>query len=296
MSDSDDFDNDDVLPTPIWNESEKTFFCTACTWEVVDGECCQCGLKHAWEEDSQRKLRHSSRQGFTPSRNNPVCVLTPKEYGDSIPMGYTPELYWALRQRGVSELESLPRTQSSTRRGNPNGTDFIESLIEDAVFYPCQEPESRRMYEAWETVMKSGVWLTRPRGSATQEENDWTSDQEDEHEWEDWVASAGEAGLAQDLALETGASLLPKPFMNDYHAESEYEESDTDEDQLVEGIEQVNLESSDEEVDELEDEEAAIQLLPDTIWEPSSGDEEDTTSDWTTEESEWEGSADSDAE
>ncbi|PPR08283.1 hypothetical protein CVT24_001123 [Panaeolus cyanescens] len=344
------------LPTPIWNEAEKTFFCVECTWEVVDGECCKCGLEHAWNEtpemiqnaiENENCIVHPDRD-LHPRGTTPIRELTPDELNDTPPKGYTPELYWALLQRGVSDCMCYHYRIKYTYQGgiwvefdpssrlykemlhpyfhnglkwrvylgrqlrladdDPDGTLFIENLIEDAVFFPYRGDQSRRGYEVWETVMKSGVWVTRPKSSATKEEDEWNSDQDSDFDIADYNAAQDEAAILEDKDLKTGASRLSKPFMNKYLPDSDYGSSDEgEEDELESKAQQMTLddqqpagtntadpqetgeqqpseeetESSDEEIDELDlEDEAAIQLFPDIVWEPESGDDEDRTSDW----------------
>ena len=57
-SEDDEENGIDTRPMPIVvsDTDGVVYFCTACTHEVVDGECTgiYCGLKHQWEEVSPR--------------------------------------------------------------------------------------------------------------------------------------------------------------------------------------------------------------------------------------------------
>lgn len=115
-----------------------------------------------------------------------------------------------------------------------DGSEFIEDLLEDAVFFPMRSSYNTRIHERWETVEESpGIWFTRPmndleepvygprKDGVNSPVEDWRSD--DEALWEERDLE----NEAQDAALENHSE-VNMPICLDEYESSEGEGGDSD--------------------------------------------------------------------
>lgn len=118
-----------------------------------------------------------------------------------------------------------------------DGSEFIENLLEDAVFFPVRSSHNSRIHERWETVEESpGIWFTRPMNNLEpqveeQSDADTDSDTLSVQSWRsDEEACDDEGDLleqAQDAALENPPDNHSAVCVDEYES-SEDEERDSD--------------------------------------------------------------------
>ncbi|KIJ48506.1 hypothetical protein M422DRAFT_28447 [Sphaerobolus stellatus SS14] len=106
--------SDGELPKPMWDGDDDVFRCSDCDYEVIEGECIWCGLKHQYDEEDEDALEYdrSVQTDTTDIRSARLLAqrsMTPLRttYEDDRPPSSfkgTREEYTALLQRGATRL------------------------------------------------------------------------------------------------------------------------------------------------------------------------------------------------